>query len=280
MSGDYYVYSLIDPRPRKRGRVFYVGKGKGRRSKSHLRSALNGSHCNPHLSRTIKKINTSGLEYGVEFLFSSTNEAECFEKEIHWISFYGMETLCNLTEGGEGAVHCQETREKLRALATGRHPSAEAREKMSKAHKGVPLLPEQRERVVKMNEARRGTSYSPEHRANISKSNKEQLQKLGAARVGIPLSEETRKRLSEANKGKTLSPETKSKISESKTGVRINRKTSSGFKGVTWNKRREKWVANIWVNRANVFLGYFAKAEDGAKVREEADTMYIEKTSV
>lgn len=38
----------------------------------------------------------------------------------------------------------------------------------------------------------------------------------------------------------------------------------SGFRGVSWHKRDNKWVARITVNSKKVHLGYFNTAEDGA----------------
>src|SRR6202035_3188490 len=95
----FYVYSLIDPR---NGKVFYIGKGKGKRTKWHLWTALKGTHGNPKLANKIKKLHRLGMAYGVEFLFSSTSEQECFAKEIFYIAFHGRGNLCNLTDGGEG----------------------------------------------------------------------------------------------------------------------------------------------------------------------------------
>src|ERR1700759_482954 len=98
----WFVYALIDPRKRKKGRVFYIGKGSGRRDKVHLRLAARGAARNPKLQNKLNKLIQLGLTYSVEILFSSTDEKLCLEKEMEWIAFYGLETLCNVTEGGEG----------------------------------------------------------------------------------------------------------------------------------------------------------------------------------
>jgi hypothetical protein len=45
---------------------------------------------------------------------------------------------------------------------------------------------------------------------------------------------------------------------------------SSRFKGVGWNKRKRKWVAQIKVNGKNRHLGYFAREEDAARAYTEA----------
>jgi len=38
---------------------------------------------------------------------------------------------------------------------------------------------------------------------------------------------------------------------------------TSGYKGVSWNKRDRKWHAQIWVNGKRKHLGYFSTPEDG-----------------
>lgn len=36
----------------------------------------------------------------------------------------------------------------------------------------------------------------------------------------------------------------------------ISKNNTSGYKGVSWDKRKEKWAASIMVNRKHIFLGY------------------------
>ena len=38
---------------------------------------------------------------------------------------------------------------------------------------------------------------------------------------------------------------------------------TSGFKGVTWDKRRQKWLAQIQFNKKCKFLGYYDDPEEG-----------------
>jgi len=45
---------------------------------------------------------------------------------------------------------------------------------------------------------------------------------------------------------------------------------SSRFKGVYWNKRNQKWIANITVNYKCKYLGSFTNEEDAAKAYDEA----------
>jgi hypothetical protein len=45
---------------------------------------------------------------------------------------------------------------------------------------------------------------------------------------------------------------------------------SSGFKGVTWNKRSRKWQAQIGVDRGKRYLGNFVDPEDAARAYDLA----------
>jgi hypothetical protein len=49
--------------------------------------------------------------------------------------------------------------------------------------------------------------------------------------------------------------------SQNEANKNLTVRNSSGFKGVNWETRRQKWRAEIQVNRAHIFLGYFDTAE-------------------
>lgn len=46
--------------------------------------------------------------------------------------------------------------------------------------------------------------------------------------------------------------------------------STSGYKGVAWNKLNKKWVAYIYVNYKRIHLGYFTNKNEAAKVRDTA----------
>jgi hypothetical protein len=48
------------------------------------------------------------------------------------------------------------------------------------------------------------------------------------------------------------------------------RTNTSGFKGVTWHKRDERWQAAIGTGNEQRFLGYFADAAEAARAYDEA----------
>lgn len=82
----YYVYGhyTLD------GRLFYVGKGTGRR-------AWERSARNPHWNNVVNK---HGLE--VRILFDSLTEEDAFIKEKELIEQVGLDKLTNIVEGGRG----------------------------------------------------------------------------------------------------------------------------------------------------------------------------------
>lgn len=47
---------------------------------------------------------------------------------------------------------------------------------------------------------------------------------------------------------------------------------TSGYRGVTWNRRRNKWQAQIQVNKKHRVLGHFNDAADAAKAYQAAAT--------
>jgi len=49
---------------------------------------------------------------------------------------------------------------------------------------------------------------------------------------------------------------------------------TSGYVGVTWNKARKKWKAQIRLKDTVKFLGYFQELEDAIKARKEAESKY------
>ena len=62
--------------------------------------------------------------------------------------------------------------------------------------------------------------------------------------------------------------------SENQFNKKLQKNNSSGQKGVSWCKRKNKWYARIWHNRKTILLGYFASKEEAIKVRKEAEITY------
>ena len=55
----------------------------------------------------------------------------------------------------------------------------------------------------------------------------------------------------------------------------IQSNNTSGITGVSWDKKRNKWVAYIRVNRKFIYLGHFINKDDAVKERKEAEEKYF-----
>ena len=174
---DFYIYLH---RRATDGKVFYVGKGYGRRYKSKSR--------NKHWHNIVNKHG-----YKVEIYLDGLQEWYAFELEKEIISFYGRENLCNLTDGGEGPSN----------------PSDETRIKMSMSHVGKKLPMCQR---IKISESNKGRKISDEAKQKSSNSQKGKKKSestklnMSIAAKGRKASEETKRKLSELRKGRKLKP--------------------------------------------------------------------------
>jgi hypothetical protein len=51
-------------------------------------------------------------------------------------------------------------------------------------------------------------------------------------------------------------------------------KNTSGTTGVTWNKQKRKWKAQVMVDKRCLSLGYFNTIEEAAAARKQADIKY------
>lgn len=55
----------------------------------------------------------------------------------------------------------------------------------------------------------------------------------------------------------------------------INSVNTSGYKGVSWNKRKEKWEVYIDFKNKRIKLGYYISKEEAIKVRKQAEIKYF-----
>ena len=62
--------------------------------------------------------------------------------------------------------------------------------------------------------------------------------------------------------------------SQNKCNNSKNKNNTSGYKSVSWDKRREKWRAQIMINRKNKFLGYYDDPREAARAYNEAALKY------
>jgi hypothetical protein len=129
----FYVYKLST-----KNIPFYIGKGKKTetydRVEYHLKYWKN--NCNKKLKNKINKL--KGI-FDIEILFESQNEQECLDLEVKLIKEIGRETLCNLTDGGEGVSgfhHSEETKQKISIWRKGKLLSEETCKKITQNKTG------------------------------------------------------------------------------------------------------------------------------------------------
>lgn len=104
----FYVYAHIRLDTNK---VFYVGKGKGKR-------AFSKSSRNKYWHNITRK-----TKYSVEIIATNLTEKDAFDLEQKTIMNIGMDNLCNMTVGGvstTGYKHTEETRKLFSEIASNR----------------------------------------------------------------------------------------------------------------------------------------------------------------
>lgn len=55
---------------------------------------------------------------------------------------------------------------------------------------------------------------------------------------------------------------------------KINKNNKSGFNGVYWDNKRNKWIAIVQANKKRNYLGHFTNKNDAIKVRKKANIEY------
>jgi group I intron endonuclease len=134
----------------------------------------------------------------------------------------------------------------------GKKASAEARQNMSNAHKGIIHTEESK---AKMRLAQKGKIVSEETKEKIRKSLIGRKNNSGykislalkgrvAHNKGIPMSEEQKLKISLSNKGRIVNDETKSKISEANKGRKMTAEQTNKWRmsmigKPTWNKGKK-----------------------------------------
>lgn len=191
----------------------------GDRVNVHFRRGAN--HPNKRLANIFRKSERLGLSVLREIVFETEDEAAAFRKERELIADYGRESLCNLTDGGEGLAN----------------PSVEARAKISAAMTGRTLTPEHRAKISAAGKGHyRAVNYiyTAEHRANIA-----------AAARGRPMSAENREMHSALMRARMADPETReamrASVSRALENPEVRAKISAALRG---NKRAQGRVVS------------------------------------
>lgn len=196
MTKKFYVYVHRYASGPKDGRIFYVGKGKLRRSKDR-------SGRNDHWGRIVNKY---GFSDHIVAKFESETCALSYEMAM--IESLGVSNLCNITAGGEGV--------------SGLIHSDEAKKKMSENRTNNPWLKGKKvpEWVrEKLSQAKLGKVQSPEH-AQKSRTNK----------VGVKISNTSKFNLDKRKPVKNCSGEVFISAAEAAREVskRLNTNASQG----------------------------------------------------
>jgi hypothetical protein len=92
----YYVYQLIDPRDNV---VFYIGKGKGNRISSHVKSYMAGKIDNVHKHRKIKEIIECGFIVTEQIIHNNLSEKDAYRIERELISINKGNAITNIKGG-------------------------------------------------------------------------------------------------------------------------------------------------------------------------------------
>lgn len=61
---------------------------------------------------------------------------------------------------------------------------------------------------------------------------------------------------------------------ENQRNQKLTARNKSGYKGVSWHKCQDKWIARIRVNNKLIHLGYFIDLIEGAKAYDKAALFY------
>ncbi len=171
------------------------------RWRDHRKNLRGNRHDNDHLQKAWNKYGESVFVFAIVQTFATCEEAN--SAEIQQILSYreqGIE-LYNIRGGGDGGLHSEETKEKIRQGQYNRPPDSE-------------------ETRRKRKEAAQGRILSKEHRRKVSERGRparirtpEEIEKHRQAIKGRPLSKEHKTKLSLATKGKPKSETARLNIS-------------------------------------------------------------------
>ena len=262
-----YVYKITNTVNNKS----YIGISIHEPEKDRIQKHLSGRG-NRIIANAVKKYGKDAFTY--EILEENVFDEFLPDLEVAYIANFN--TIAphgyNLDSGGGGAGS----------------PSAEARRKMSEAHKGRKFSAEHRR---KLSETGKGRKFSAEHRRKLSEAHKnrkfsaEHRRKLSEANKNRKFSSETRRKLSETGKGRKHPPrsaEHRRKLSEVNKGRKhpprskeTRRKLSEVAKGRTFSKEtRRKLSEACRLPEYNPAHAFFRSLLPNMPLREKRKLLY------
>lgn len=189
----FYVYAHIR---RDSGRIFYIGKGCGRRAYA----AYGRSE---HWNRIVAKHG-----HVVKIIKSGLSEDEAFTIERDLIA--RRDDLCNATDGGEGVVgyaHTDEAKNAIRDALAGRKQPIELVERRAALLRGKKRSPEFSAWLSGLHKGRKHTDETKE-RMRIAQTGRKQsaeaIEKTAAAHRGAKRSNESRQRMADSQAKKMV----------------------------------------------------------------------------
>ena len=217
----YYVYILSDPRNHV---PFYIGKGKGKRSMSHLKETKETT-INIRKYNKIQSILIEGLTPLISYYATDLSESDAYDLESFLIKKYGRKDydangiLLNICEDNWPPGH-----DNFLTNNPGLKMKGKTYEEIYGEEK-AKRLKLQRTKSSSVREVTKETKCRMKQSALAKMANGYKM----PSRKGKKDSEETRLKKSLAHKGKTrppMSEETKKKISDTK------RKNSKNFQSI------------------------------------------------
>lgn len=185
-ANNYCVYLIIDPRSNL---PFYVGKGRPRRPKQHIRRKPLKKSVNKEKQKIINELLDLKISPEIKIVGDNLCEQDAWSLEKSQVQLYGRRRfggiLTNMTDGGDGKSHhitSEETKKRISKSMRGtknhfygKKHSKESLEKIGTINRGKHLDPAWKE---KLSLSQKGKPKSLEHRMKISKSLKERFKNM------------------------------------------------------------------------------------------------------
>lgn len=202
-----YIYKIVC----KTSGKSYIGqtiRSLSSRFSSHISDAKKES-CDTKIGRAIRKYGKEN--FSIHLICRADNREEINAREISCIRlFNSIEDGYNISTGGYGGIHSEETRKKMSLAGKGKKKPKGFGEKISRALKGKKHSESHRLNNIKAQKACQA-HYEFRHTEEFKK-------KMGDRNRGKFVSAETRAKIVRANTGRKASDETKRKMSEKRKG--------------------------------------------------------------